>query len=270
MFGTAPMMECTSFGLQPQATANGHTYVGQNWDWAPNVKETLILLVIKQEPRPTVVLLDEAGMIGRMGLNSAGIGMATNTLISEQRQLGVPYNMILRGILNQETMADAVAAVVRPARAISANYLIGHADGQVLDLEASPVHVDRLAPQDGILTHGNHFNGARLSGRDLSLERFPDSAYRDCRLRDGMSPYAPAITEEHMQEALRDAFGSPNAICRHPDTSAEPLDQLETVASLIVDVTEGRFLLAKGAPDANPYHELQLSDLVAGRVGVAA
>src|SRR5207247_6147187 len=112
---------CTSFGLQPSVTANGHTYVGQNWDWAPDVKETLILLVIVQEPRPTVVLLDEAGMIGRMGLNSAGIGMATNTLISEQHQVGVPYNMILRGILNQRTLADAVAAVARPERALSAH-----------------------------------------------------------------------------------------------------------------------------------------------------
>jgi isopenicillin-N N-acyltransferase-like protein len=270
MFGTAPLMECTSFGLQPQVTANGHVYVGQNWDWAPSVKETLILLVVNQEPRPTVVLLDEAGMIGRMGLNSAGLGMVTNTLISEQRRLGVPYNMILRGILNERTMADAVAAVVRPTRAISANYLIGHADGQVLDLETSPIHVDRLAPESGIVAHGNHFNGPRLSGRDLSLERFPDSAYRDCRLLDGLSPHSPAITEEHMQEALQDAFGSPNAICRHPDEGAAPIDQLETVASLIVDVTEGRFLLAKGSPDSNPYHELRVSELAAGRVGVAA
>jgi isopenicillin-N N-acyltransferase-like protein len=196
--------------------------------------------------------------------------MVTNTLISEQRQHGVPYNMILRGILNERTMADAVAAIVRPQRAISANYLIGHADGQVLDLEASPIHVDRLAPEGGIVTHGNHFNGARLTGRDLSLERFPDSAYRDCRLRDGLAPHAPAITEEHMQEALRDAFGSPNAICRHPDTTAAALDQLETVASLIVDVTEGRFLLAKGAPDTNPYHEFRVAELAAGRLGVAA
>jgi len=270
MFGTAPVMECTSFGLQPQVTANGHTYVGQNWDWAPDIKETLLLLVIKQEPRPTVVLLDEAGMIGRMGLNSAGLALATNTLLTEQRQLGVPYNILLRGILNQATMADAVAALVHPKRAISANYLIGHADGQVLDFEASPVHLDRIAPEGGIVTHGNHFTGARLQGRDLSLERFPDSAYRDCRLRDAMAPHAPSITEEHIQEALRDAFGSPNAICRQRDPELAPLDQLETVASIIMDVDERRFLLARGAPDANPYHEFRVAELEAGRISVAA
>ena len=41
MFGTAPLNECTSFALQPDVTANRHTYVGQNWDWAPDIKETL-------------------------------------------------------------------------------------------------------------------------------------------------------------------------------------------------------------------------------------
>lgn len=268
MFGTAPMTECTSFGLQPQATANGHTYVGQNWDWAPDIKETLILLVIKQEPRPTVVLLDEAGMIGRMGLNSSGLAMVTNTLIAEQRQLGVPYNMILRGILNQSSLADAIAAIVRPQRSIAANYLLGHGDGQTLDLETSPVHVDRFEPQGGILTHGNHFCGPRLQGRDLSLERFPDSAYRDCRLRDRLLPYNGSINEDNMKEALQDSFGHPNAVCRHPDPTQAPLDQLETVASIIIDATDQRFLLARGAPDRNAYAEFTVADLEHGRIGL--
>ena len=269
MFGTAPLMECTSFALQPQATANGHTYVGQNWDWAPDIKETLILLVIRQPPRPTVVLLDEAGMIGRMGLNTAGVAMATNTLISEQRQLGVPYNMILRGILNQSTLADAIAAIVRPKRSISANYLLAHGDGQTLNLETSPVHVDRSEPREGIITHGNHFCGARLQGRDLSLERFPDSAYRDCRLRDRLLPYNGSLTEEQIKEALQDSFGHPNAICRHADPAQDPLDQLESVASIIMDASERRFLLAKGSPDTSPYFEFTVEELAAGRVGVA-
>ena len=267
MFGTT-LPECTSFGLQPDATANGHTYVGQNWDWAPDITETLILLVIEQEPRPTVVLLDEAGMIGRMGLNSAGIGLATNTLISEQRQRGVPYNMLLRGILNTSQMADAIAALVRPKRAISANYMFGDAGGQTLDIEASPVHVDYLAPERGVITHGNHFEGARLSGRDLSLERFPDSLYRACRLRDRLNENAGNITEDNIKDALRDQFGKPHAIARDADLGQGQFDQLQTVASIIIDVTERRFLLAKGVPDVSDYTEFELAALAAGEVPV--
>jgi isopenicillin-N N-acyltransferase like protein len=50
MYSLSSLAECTSFGLLPQVTSTGHTYVGQNWDWAPDTKDRLILLVIRQEP----------------------------------------------------------------------------------------------------------------------------------------------------------------------------------------------------------------------------
>lgn len=269
MFGT-PLPECTSFGLQPDATANRHTYVGQNWDWAPDVKETLIVLIITQEPKPPVVLLDEAGMIGRMGLNGAGVALATNTLISEQRAPGVPYNILLRGILNQTSLAAGIEALVQPKRAISANYLIGDGSGQTIDIEASPIHVDVISPRDGVITHGNHFEGARLQGRDLSLERFPDSAYRGCRLRDRLVASVGRITDDDIKDALRDSFGHPHAICRSVDESQHEFDRLETVASIIIDATDRRFLLCKGAPDESEYTELHLDELVQGKAPVHA
>jgi isopenicillin-N N-acyltransferase-like protein len=219
LFGSGSAAECTSFGLQPEMTGNGHTYVGQNWDWGTDVRDTLILLVIKQEPRPTVVLLDEAGLIGRMGMNSAGMALSTNTLIAEGSRIGVPYNALLRGVLNANSMAEAIGALVRPQRALGANFLLGDGRGQVLDIEATAENVDYLAPDQGIVTHANHFAGARHRGRDMGLERFPDSLYRECRLRDALTPHAPDLREERMKEALRDAHGHPNAICRSVDPS---------------------------------------------------
>jgi isopenicillin-N N-acyltransferase-like protein len=85
MFGSSVIMECSSFALQPSITEDGHTYVGQNWDWAPDIVETLAIVAIRQEPEgPDVVLLDEAGIVGRMGFNSSGLALCTNTLIADQ------------------------------------------------------------------------------------------------------------------------------------------------------------------------------------------
>jgi isopenicillin-N N-acyltransferase-like protein len=251
-------------------TANGHTYVGQNWDWAPDIQETIILICIKQEPKPSLLLVDEAGMIGRMGINTAGIALASNTLLTEETQPAVPYNVLLRGILNQTTLADAIAALVQPARALAANYLFGDGAGQVLDIEASPSHTDIIAPTEGIVTHGNHFDGARLKGRDLSLERFPDSAYRPCRLRDQLRAAAPEITESAMQEALQDRFGFPNSISRAADPAKDPREQLETVASIIFDATEQRLLIHRGAPEGGEYTEFQLASLAGAQTQIAA
>lgn len=269
MFGVA-FPECTSFGLQPEVTANGHTYVGQNWDWAPDIQETIVLICIKQDPKPSLLLVDEAGMIGRMGINTAGIALASNTLLTEETQPAVPYNVLLRGILNQTTLAEAIAALVQPARALAANYLFGDGAGQVLDIEASPSHTDIIAPTDGIVTHGNHFDGARLKGRDLSLERFPDSAYRPCRLRDQLRAAAPGITESEMQQALQDRFGFPNSISRAADPAKDRREQLETVASIIFDATDRRLLIHRGAPEGGEYTEFELASLAGAQTQIAA
>ena len=270
MFGPNAPLECTSFGLQPEVTLTGHAYVGQNWDWAPDVKSNLILLVVKQSPRPTIVLLDEAGMVGRMGMNSAGIALATNTLIGEDSRPGVPYNVLLRGVLNSRGMSEAIGALVRPSRALGANFLIGDGRGQVLDIEASASRVDYLPPVNGIVVHGNHFAGLRHRGRDYSLERFPDSLYRECRIRARLEDLGRPLGEEDMQDALKDAFGHPNAICRSVDPDQSELEQIETIASIIMDATEGRFLLAIGPPDKNAYTEYSVAELARGATLTAA
>jgi isopenicillin-N N-acyltransferase-like protein len=266
MFGSSAPLECTSFGLQPEITATRRTYVGQNWDWAPDVKASLILLVVKQPPRPTAVILDEAGMVGRMGMNSAGIALATNTLIGEDSGTGVPYNVLLRGVLNSRSLAEAIGALVRPPRALGANFLLGDGKGQVLDIEASASTVDYLPPANGLVAHGNHFAGARHCGRDRSLERFPDSLYRECRIRAHFEGLGRPVTEDDMKEALTDAFGHPNAICRSVDPDQDELEQIETIASIILDATERRLLLAVGPPDRNPYAEHTVAELANGAV----
>jgi isopenicillin-N N-acyltransferase like protein len=208
-------------------------------------------------------------MIGRMGLNSAGIALASNTLIAERAQIGVPYNVLLRGILNSSTLSDAIGALVRPKRALGANFLLGDAHGQVLDIEASAFHIDYLAPENGVLTHGNHFAGRRLQGRDMSLERFPDSLYRETRLRAFLEDIEGKITIDDMVAGMRDTFGTPNAICRSVDPRQDPLDQIETVASFIIDATAGELFICKGSPDASAYTPFSILEATGELVSLA-
>jgi isopenicillin-N N-acyltransferase-like protein len=247
MFASARIMECSSFALQPTVTADGHTYVGQNWDWAPDISETIILLLIQQENKPDVLLLDEAGIVGRMGLNSAGIGLCTNTLISDIRQEGVPYNALLRGVLNQRKLDDAIGTLLRPKRAISANYVIGDGAGQTINIEIAPQQFDYL-----------------------SVEKWPDSLYRECRLRELLDSHSGHVSVDDMQEALRDRFGFPASVSRYADPEQGEFDQLQTIASIIIDCTARRCWIAVGPPDDNPYIEYVIADLAAGRVEAAA
>jgi isopenicillin-N N-acyltransferase-like protein len=263
MFAT-PLAECSAFALQPTTTADGHTYVGQNWDWAPDIAETLAIVVIRQEPtKPDVLILDEAGIVGRMGFNSAGIGLCTNTLIADEiSRDGVPYNVLLRGVLNQRRLDDAIGALIRPRRAICSNYLIGDAAGQTMDVEVAPEAFDYIAPHGGIITHGNHFAGGRIGLRDRSVEKWPDSLYRECRLRELLEAHVPDITVEHMQDALRDRFGEPHSISRRADDTQDRFDRLQTIASIIVDCDDRECWIAVGPPDAAQYEHFTLDALV--------
>jgi isopenicillin-N N-acyltransferase like protein len=267
MFATQAM-ECSSFALQATITADGHTYVGQNWDWAPDVADTIAIVAIKQEPaKPDLMLLDEAGIVGRMGFNSAGIGLCTNTLIADQGPPeGVPYNVLLRGVLNRRRLDDAIGALIRPRRAICSNYLIGDAGGQTIDVELGTESFDYIAPREGIITHGNHFAGGRLGLRDRSVEKWPDSLYRECRLRQLLEVLAPSVTIEHMQDALRDRFGEPNAISRRVDAEQARFDQLETIASIIIDCDARESWIALGRPDRSVYAHYTLATLLRGEV----
>ncbi|MDQ3810121.1 MAG: C45 family autoproteolytic acyltransferase/hydrolase, partial [Chloroflexota bacterium] len=81
-FGYNAMVDgCTSFGIQPEAAANGHLLLGQNWDWIPGVRGA-VLHTLEADGLETLSFT-EAGIVGgKIGLNSAGLGLAINGLLS--------------------------------------------------------------------------------------------------------------------------------------------------------------------------------------------
>src|SRR5581483_1954551 len=149
---------CTSFALLPEASGDSHTYCGQNWDWRVGTKESVVLLRIKQEPKPTIVMQVEAGQVGRHGANSAGIGLNANGLEAKFGfGLGVPSPYIRRRILDSHTMHEALTVVMTVKQALCSNLLFTHRDGYCVDLETTPERHGVLEPVDGMLVHANAF-----------------------------------------------------------------------------------------------------------------
>ncbi len=260
--------ECTSFAILPDATADGHTLIGQNWDWNPAMTETMIVLEAKQAEAPSFVTVVEAGMLAKVGFNSAGIGVATNALISDQDhgEPGVPYHVVLRGLLDAETMTQALAAINGRPRASSANYLVAHRDGEAFDTETAPGDFTRVysdfTPGD-ILTHTNHFVRPRFDLKDVGLWNGPDSPFRLTRLTRLLWQEEGELSPQRLQSILTDHFNRPHSICRHPDPSKPLLERYATVASVIMDLTTRTMWLAAGNPCQVAYRELDYSPLLA-------
>ena len=257
--------ECSAFAVVPAPRAAADpapTLLGQNWDWLLHSAQTLVVLEARQDDGPDFVTVVEAGLLAKVGLNAAGLGLVTNALVTDADTgtPGLPYHVLLRAILDCATVTEALSVLQAGMRSSSANYLIAHASGAALDLEAAPGDFTRLYPQfpdQGLLLHTNHFLSPRLPPtHDVSLWAMPSSAVRLQRLRAGA---AGSGTLDDFRALLADHADYPHGICSHPDPDEHPLEQGATIASLLMDLTARRLWLASGNPCQAPYRELDVS-----------
>jgi isopenicillin-N N-acyltransferase-like protein len=249
---------CTGAVILPERSG-GRVIIGQNWDWRPACRDLAILLRIVPEQGPRILTFVEAGMLARSGMNSAGIGLCGNFLQSDQdfRQSGVPIPLLRRAMLQSETLAQAVGAVLRSPRAFSSNHLLAHRDGEAIDLESSPPEVFTLFAEQGLLAHANHFKAAQGRVRDTGLARYPDSLFRDRRVLVQLNRQDGPLTADDLKLALQDHFGLPDSVCRHRAARADGVE-IETVASVVMDLTQGVLWVAPGPVCRNEYRAFTL------------
>jgi isopenicillin-N N-acyltransferase-like protein len=247
---------CTAFSLTGEATSDGHVYCGQNWDWRVGTKDSVVMLRVVQPGKPTIVMQVEAGQIGRHGANSAGIGLNANGLEAPFGfGPGIPQPYIRRKILDSPDMATALNAVYTSRPALCTNLILTHRDGFSIDLETTPERHGVMRPKNGMIVHANAF----LAFVPAQIEETyrpssVDSLYRAPRLERALRRGAATDARAAIREGLADHFSHPNGVCTHPD----PRDggRWETVASAIVDLTTGDYLVADGNPCTEPFEPL--------------
>ncbi|HEU5418739.1 MAG TPA: C45 family peptidase [Streptosporangiaceae bacterium] len=264
--------ECSAFAVAPAPGRGGPTLIGQNWDWLPHVADTVVVLEAAQDEGPDFVTVVEAGLLAKTGMNSSGLGLVTNALVTadDVGEPGLPYHVLLRAILDAENTSDALITLQAGVRSSSANYLIAHQDGVVVEVEGSPGDFSRLyflypdACPDGAgaVLHTNHFLSERFARTDVSAWAMPDSPVRLQRLRAGVAA-APDCSLATFRALLSDHANYPSGICCHPDLRLAPADQGMTATSVLMDLTAGRLWLTDGNPCTAPYRELDYSGFLA-------
>jgi isopenicillin-N N-acyltransferase-like protein len=247
---------CTTFGLLPEATADRHTWLGQNWDWLEGVHGRTFVLHARRATQPSFVCLTEAGIAGgKMGVNECGIGLVENGLASShdgRNPYQKPFHVRCREALDAERFDEAMRPVTDTPRTCSANFVIGAAGGKIVDIESSPNHVSRLEPEDGVITHSNHFL-TEGHGESLLEKISPNTLYRADRMRALLQVHRGALSFAHMRVAAADHFGAPYAICRHPDAREPGERRTMTVGAVLIDLEARVMHVANGPPCANEY-----------------
>jgi isopenicillin-N N-acyltransferase-like protein len=256
--------ECTAFA---SVSADSQVLVGQNWDWVPFARDTMVILQVQPDDGPSFVTGVEAGLLAKFGVNSAGLAVMTNALAcaEDSGDVGVPYHAMLRALLECSTTAEAVALLGKCTRASSANYLLADVSGSIVDVEARPGNGERLhrlePDEEGVLLHTNHFIASDFDSvdyADLVVSTSQTRLKRAQELFAGRDQGATAGQDrrDRAEAVLTDHTHFPDSICRHPDRSLPLAEQTETVASVLIDVTEASTRLSEGPPCESGYQRL--------------
>jgi isopenicillin-N N-acyltransferase-like protein len=265
-FGKNAMSEdvdgCTAFAVLPEASASGRLLVGQNWDWIPQVQGA-VLHTTEANGLETLAFT-EAGIVGgKIGLNSAGLGLAINGMTStddDWSTLAKPFHVRCYEILRARDFDAAVQVVTGEDRACSTNFLIAQTPNKVVDIEAAPDKLRLLGCEVGCLVHTNNFTDpAEIGVSEPPNPKRPFSVGRRSRLGELLGA-REKIAVEDIQADLRDHLRYPYGICRHAAVGLEPPEHhYITVTSVIMDLDAQALMLTDGVPCENEYQTVTLA-----------
>ncbi|KAK5057851.1 hypothetical protein LTR84_011852 [Exophiala bonariae] len=237
---------CTTVVLKPTSTK---CFMGQNWDWMEEQKENLLLLtIISEGSLPKITMVTEAGIIGKIGLNSAGVGVCLNAIrargLDETR---LPVHLALRMALNAQSAREAAHALECYGVGGAAHIMIADAH-DAIGLEFTSSDAVRLSPDaKGRIVHSNHMI---RSHRDLDESTEADSFARLDRIQvltEAIfhSPeFRAGFSLVDFAQVFDDHEGYPVSICRAQEAPSEDA----SLFTIVMDLQQKSAVVTVGRP----------------------
>lgn len=233
--------ECTALAVSCVATSHGSTLLAQNWDWLRCQRDALLLLEIEeQELGTTTAMLTEAGIIGKMGCNSAHFGVTLNILHAKDdgKNLGVPVHILLRHLLRRCGTVDSAKELLKTLTfSASSNVLCADYFGGILSAEVSPQGLGLIDWWKKVGVHTNHFMTTPDVGELMEWQEGLENSYaREARC---LSLLEARTSRGISFNDVRQVLGDQDEMCplhflagRHA-----PSLSVETVATVIMELS---------------------------------
>jgi hypothetical protein len=226
--------------------------VGQTVDLPPELGQGLHVLDLRPDTgpdtdttpdtdEPAALVVTFAGLLGYLGVNSAGLAVAINMVQSADWGVGVPPYLLVRAVLRCRGLDEAVEVLRRTPRASSRclTLLAGH-DAVVVEMTATDLRTSTAS----VIAMTNHFTHPDLVPSDASdATTRMESRLRRRRLRTRLDSAAPTL--DGLRETLSDpAFqvGAADLEAFRPQASRAPQGEpgpLATVATVLLEPRRG-------------------------------
>lgn len=245
-----PATECTVMHFE------GTPFLGQNWDWEEHLEPLIALIRIRREDKPSVLMMTEPGIIGKIGFNSAGVGVCFNFLSIDKPTNGVPIHVLLRAIMDSDSLDAARATIERAGNGRSANVLVADRNGNRFDKEFAATDAFDLRDHGDILAHTNHYVESDFI--------FPTSHDNSCTRLKRVSELATDFPERNratMKLMLSDTRNPGDQICQ-PYRPRDMLGNLGTVCSLAMNLEQGTMDVRLGNNAEAPFERVAITDVL--------
>jgi isopenicillin-N N-acyltransferase like protein len=248
-----PTTECSTV----VATAPDHAPIAtQTWDWYPHMQDNWMVWTFPTAAGGRVTTLTEYGVLAKIGVNDAGLGVMLNMLHHSadeqpgQPRIGFPVHVLLRTLLEDCTTVDEARDLIR-SLSFSASSALTVVDrgGDAASFETFPEGVGEVKPEAGLLVRTNHFVSAEGEGDCQGGVLDDNSWVRRDHLLATLGDRPPESADDvHAALTHHDDAGP---ICRH---AAEPDELLATatLATATLDVEHGELAVLRGGPCGHP------------------
>lgn len=241
---------CTAFIVPNSATSDGQGFYGQTWDMHDTATPYVILLRCRPENAPSSLVFTITGCVGMIGMNDEGIAVGINNLTALDGQIGVTWPFVIRKVLMQDNIDDALACIMNAKLAGAHNYLLFDRTGRGYNIEAMSTQKHLTEMNGNAITHTNHC----LYPAPLSVERTRppvSQAHSEARLsRANELLTQRPITAQSLMELTRDS----SSIC----TISKPPFHVETCGAAIMRPATGDFWAVWGLPTENEYEHFKV------------
>jgi isopenicillin-N N-acyltransferase-like protein len=141
--------------------------LAQNWDWHPDAIASTVIWIVEHD-QGWFATLTEAGILAKIGLNDAGLGVCLNLLntTADGGLDGTPIHLLLRQTLQATRSVDEAVALLTSAHTSASSAVTVAQPNDVATVELNPGGANVLRGHVG--AHTNHFLVAPRKGHDTT------------------------------------------------------------------------------------------------------
>ncbi len=245
---------CTAFVVDLEASGDGRGYVGQTWDMNTSATPYVLMLDARPEDAPAFMTFTITGCVGMIGMNEHGVAVGINNLVAADGRPGVHWPFVVRKMLAQSTVEDALAALSNAPLSGAHNYAFmgPGADGKLRGYQVERMATrQRVTPVETVAAHTNHCMIPALQA--LERDRAPYSlASTRARFQQAdhiLRRQQGRITVDTLMEMTRHHEADGPSICAH----AVPEYDVESAGACIMSPTTRELWAVWGQPCENEY-----------------